>query len=327
MAILIGCSPSTGSSLLRRILNRHSQVFCGGETAMFAKEELYLDWQTNKHKLTRPSIFGLSNAGWHNFVGVELNEEYLCSAMQFKKLIKAHSDFPSFVEAFYRPSLESSGKKYWAEKTPSNAFTLQLFLDQFPNGKAVHIVRNPLDAIASLINRGMTPYNAVAVYLLNTTKALELNDNRGYLVKYEALVSEAEKTCQDLCQFLELEYEETMLVSSGQEKGVTKMKGWNYDETSKIEQGSVGRFALFDEETQAELLNRIALTKTNMVVKHKDINSIAHSLGYKLPTHKADSSFITILEKEKEADLSKRYFSRYYFRRSNYPLTFGDELV
>lgn len=327
MAILIGCSPSTGSSLLRRIMNRHSQIFCGAETSMFAKEGLYLDWEANKHKLTRPSIFGLSNTGWHNFVGVELDAEYQCTPLQLKKLIKAHSDFPSFVEAFYQPSLKSADKKYWAEKTPSNAFTLQLFLNIFPQGKTIHIVRHPLDAIASLMNRGMTAYNAVAVYLLNTAKALEVNDDRCHLVKYEALVVEAEKTSEELCRFLGLKFEATMLESSGKEKGVSKMEGWNYDETNKIQQGSVGRFSLFDQETRAEVLNRIAFTQTCMNVNHKDIRSISDTLGYALPTYEADSEIITLLEQEKEADLSKRYFSRYYFRRSNYPLIFGDELV
>ena len=51
MPILIGCSPSTGSSLLRRILNRHSQVFCGPETSLLTKKGFYSDWDLYKNRI------------------------------------------------------------------------------------------------------------------------------------------------------------------------------------------------------------------------------------------------------------------------------------
>jgi len=155
------------------MLDRHPEIFCGPESAMFAKQQLYNDWQGYKSKLFRKSLFGLSTAGWQNFTGVDLGEEYLWSKAEAKELVMRHTTFKSFVEAFYARILEETGKRLWAEKTPSNAFVMESFLSSFgAEAKAIHITRHPLDCIASLCLRGMTAYNAASVYLLNTSKAL-----------------------------------------------------------------------------------------------------------------------------------------------------------
>jgi len=329
MSILIGCSPSSGSSLLRRLLNRHSEIFCGSETSLFAKEELYLDWKKNKGKINRPSLFGLSNAGWHNLIGVELTEEYGYNPKEFRELLKKnHKDFSDFISDFYKPILESNKKSVWAEKTPSNAFTLEFFLERFEKGKVIHIVRNPYDAISSLYSRGMTLYNAVAVYLLNTAKALELKGNeRCITIKYEDLVDEPKKILEIICSKIGLAYEEQMLVPSMAEGGVTHMSGWNYKETEPIRQGSVGRFQLLDEETQSALLTRIAITSTNLTFASRTIKGICRSLGYSIIDGSEEPSIIDVLEREKKEDIKRRHFSRAYFRKSNYPIIFSSELI
>ena len=324
MSILIGCSPSSGSSLLRRILNRHSKVFCGSETSLLAKAALYTDWQKHRKKLIANSIWGLPNAGWHKFIGIELTEEYGYTKVDFKRLMEQeHSSFQNFISAFYQPILKKYSKQIWAEKTPSNAFTLHLFLDAFPEGKAIHIVRHPLDAIASLTNRGMSAYNAVAVYLLNTAKALELiNDPRVITLKYEDLVMRPQRTLEELCKFLEITYEEKMLLPPGKEGGVESMKGWNYKETETVQQGSMGRFQKLQQAKQDELLSRVLMTKTSLPLQHRSIAAIAKQLDYDLPLHSIEVNMKEILKRDKARDLRSRLFSKTYFNKANYPISF-----
>ena len=157
-------------------------------------------------------------------------------------------------DSFYRYALEKSGKTIWAEKTPSNAFTLKLFLDNFPDSKVIHITRDPLDCIASLVNRGMDVYNATCVYMLNTLKALEVYNNKNaYLIKYEDLTSNPEQTLHDLMQFLGLTYEAAMLLPDEKPTGVTSMKGWQYKETEAIKNQSVGRFKILNPVNQQQI--------------------------------------------------------------------------
>lgn len=329
MSILIGCSPSTGSSLLRRILNRHSMVFCGSETSLFAKEELYINWKKNKNKLTKPSIFGLSNAGWHNFIGVEFSEEYNISHKAFKDLIASETTtFSSFISGLYKPILEDHNKSIWAEKTPSNAFTLELFLNEFKNSKVIHLVRNPLDTIASLYNRGMSMYNATAVYLMNTAKGLELYDNDNCLtIHYEELVTRPKDILMQLCNFLDIPFEEKMHEATKAEKGIAHMDGWKYKETEKVQQGSIGRFQLMNPRLRTELMERIAMTYSSLDTMHKSIPDICTTLNYSLPQLISNNQSLLRFQTEKKEDMKSRYFKKAYFNRNNYPIYFSCELV
>jgi len=214
-------------------------------------------------------------------------------------------------------------KEIWAEKTPSNAFTLHHFLDTFPGGYVIHIVRHPLDAIASLTNRGMSEYNAVAVYLLNTAMALELiNHPRVITIKYEDLVIDPESTIEQMCSYLGLEYEKTMLLATGRESGVDSMKGWNYKETAPVQQGSMGRFGKLGLAQQKQLLDRIAITKTSLPLEHQSIYEIANRLKYELPDLENSGNMKSILIREKSSDLRTRMFTKAHFTKTNYPLVF-----
>lgn len=330
MSVLIGCSPSTGSSLLRRILNRHPDVFCGSETSLFAKEELYTNWAKSKTKITRSSVFGLSSAGWHDFIGISLEEDYLWSKSEVKKLIREDApDLNEFAHSFYRPILEREHKKVWAEKTPSNAFTLGLFLKSFPKGKVIHIVRNPLDTISSLHNRGMDLYSAVNVYLLNTAKALEVVDHpNAFLIKYEDLVDKPQEQLERLSEFLGVEYHDSMLEPSRDEGGVKKMEGWKHKETADVNSASVGRFAEGSDDLKQVILARIRLTEINLDLKHKSISELADTLGYSLPVKSTiPEGLISKLNSERKDDIRKRHFSRAYFRKDNYPIEISDGLA
>ncbi len=326
MAVLIGCSPSTGSSLLRRMLNRHSEIFCGSETYLFSKEALYTDWQQSHKKLLRPSLFGLTNAGWHIFVGVELGEDYNYSKLDFKKLLaKRHSDFSKFINAFYEPLMKKNKASVWVEKSPSNAFTLDLFLDHFTTGKAIHIVRDPLDVVASLYNRGMTMYNATAVCLLNMSKILNIPSDKIITVKYESLVANPTDVLSELCSFLELSFEPIMLLPQRGESGGTTMKGWNYEETQKVEQGSVGRFQKLNTQLQEDILKCIYYIRQTRFENFVSITELRKEL-YQLDTPVIkDSNYQEKLVREKAADIHQRHFSNAYFKKQNYPLIIRGE--
>ena len=274
----------------------------------------------------RPSVFGLSNAGWHNVVGLELAEDYNTTKLDIKRLIShGYDSFPEFVDAFYEPILQHYSTDFWVEKTPSNAFTLELFLDRFPQGKAIHIVREPLDVIASLHNRGMSLYNAVSVSLLNMSVAYSISSDRLLLVKYEELVSEPMETLSSICQFISIDFERGMLEQSRGEGGVSRMDGWNYDERAKAQKGSIGRFQLLKKELKEEILGRIALHKHNLDTSCHSIPELRSAI-YSRDTDIVEvDGLLSRMTKEREEDIKKRYFTSAYFRRSNYPIVIGDE--
>lgn len=322
MSVLIGCSPSTGSSLLRRMLDRHSEIFCGSETSLFAKPLLYTDWKANKAKLSRSSIFGLNNGGWHNFIGVDLSSEYLLTKAELRKMTQQdYASFPDFSTAFYKPVLKQSNASLWIEKTPSNAFTLELFLNTFNEGRVIHIVRDPLDVIASLHNRGMDLYNAVAVCLLNMAAALETRNNpRSHLVKYETLISEPTATLKGICHFLGLPYQASMLEPRSNEAGISHMEGWQYDEREPVKEGSIGRFVRLEKDLQTEIRNRASSISVTLPFEFNTISRIREYLYSKKDANDGDSIISYKLRNEMRADIRKRHFSISHFKKHNYPL-------
>lgn len=309
---------------MRRILNRHSEIFCGSETSIFSKSQLYQDWDKYKGRLLKKSVFGLSNAGWHNFIGVMLDDEYDRTKKELKSLLEECDSFPSFINEFYKPILAGEQKSIWAEKTPSNAFTLLPFLESFGSeDQVIHIVRHPLDTIASLVARGMTAYNATSIYLLNVNEALKTVDSkRSHLIKYEDLVSKSEESCLALCDFIGVSYEPGILEPKSDEGGLTQMSGWLSDETAKPSSISVGRYQslpLGHRKTLASYVQGIA------TIDKVSITSLAERLGYSLNLRtEIDEALLALMKSERQTDIRKRRFSNYHFKSHNYPIQIVD---
>ncbi len=70
--VIMGGSGSTGSSLLKNILNRNSKIFAGTETSLFCKKGIYFNWSSAKSRLLKRGVRGLRNFGFHIYNGTDL---------------------------------------------------------------------------------------------------------------------------------------------------------------------------------------------------------------------------------------------------------------
>ena len=249
MSILIGGSASTGSSVLCQILNRHSLLFCGPETYLFTKTQFYKNWEGTKSRILKKNIRGIKSDSWHLYNGVDLNSSvYELDKTAILQMIKNSTTFSDFINSFFSFQLEKNGKNKWIEKTPSNSYMFQDFLDNFPNAKIILTVRDPYDIMASLLARGIEPYYASGICILNNLVCSHLwNHEQMFTLKYEDLVLNTRAVISKLCSFIGIEIEEGMFEST--EKDI-KMAGWNYSETQPLNIGSVGRFDQLDPKKQ-----------------------------------------------------------------------------
>ena len=246
MAIIIGCSGSTGSSLLKTILNRHSQIFAGPETCLFAYPSVYKNWELEKNKL----LDDILTDGWVIRKGVNLLQtEYGWQEVELKQLLQKSTSFQVFVTNFFQKSLTEKHKTVWIEKTPVNAYGFQAFLDNYPTGKVIQIIRNPYDTIASLMARGMNAYYATGYYVYNTAIATSSYKHPSYYqLKYEDLVADPIATLLQLCEFLQLPFEEEIVTAKHEQRSEpTTMKGWQHHETDAVVSSSIGRFQQMEE--------------------------------------------------------------------------------
>lgn len=290
MRILIGGSPSTGSSVFRQVLNRHPQVFCGPETNLFCYKSLYDRWRSGRHKLLRKGIFGLNRTDVRRIAGVFPDDpEFGWSLREIRALARAHDSFAAFADAFFSRPLANAGKIHWAEKTPANVMMFPVFTGAFEDSHLVHMFRNPYDTVASLAARGMTAFEAAAVYLLHTAHGLAARTLPGYCeLKYESFTRDPEEALRTaVLEPFGLEYFPEML-SEGNNlmASPSRMPGWRSDETDSVSDQSVSRF----EQASPEIRQAIAtaLWAIRITPKHASahdlpcdtIEGICSELGY-----------------------------------------------
>lgn len=262
MAILMGGSGSTGSSMLRRVFNRHPAVFSAAELNFFNKEQIFENWNLAKHRLLSSRFFRLTTKGWFAYRGTYLlHEDYGWNRAELKELISSSSTLRQFVDAFFARPLAKHSATIWLEKTPSNAYSFTRFLEYFDDGLVIHTARNPLDSVASLVKRGFAPIYASGLWVYNTATAMNAeSSDRYFLVRYEDLVTNPEKQVDTLLKTLGLDFEPTMLDGEGNPEGkYTGSKTWLNRPDGKISTSSMGRFNKLDKEKQEEIITALTL--------------------------------------------------------------------
>jgi hypothetical protein len=330
MSVLIGGSGSTGSSLLRQILNRNSALFCGPETSLFCKASLFDNWSSHKSKLLNRGYRGLRSNSWHIYRGTDLlKKEAGHTEDGVRNLVKNSSSFSAFANAYFESNLENTGSSMWLEKTPGNVYNFSRFLKAFPDGKIIHIYRNPYDTIASLVSRGFSHYYATGIYLLNTSFGLSQRGNPNYTeLSYENLVSDTEETVMNICRFLKVNYRPEMLMPSKDkyDDDPSQIGKWTYDERGEIESGSIGKFdslSSTDQELIISATHRIQIISSlahSEKLSCKKVEEICAALKYPFKTEE-NSDSLTQLKSQRQKDLVIRTKKMAYYNFLNYPLT------
>jgi hypothetical protein len=207
--IFIICQPRSGSTLLQHILGGHSQVHALPEPWLM----LHL-------------VYGLRSTG----LEAEYNARYAYLALK-GFLGRIPGGEGTYVEAvrnmaftLYESALESSGKRYFLDKTPRYYFIIPELYRLFPGAKFIFLLRNPLAVLSSTDD-----------YVSGNLKRLFVTDRkhdmltaprlicegiqqlgeRAAVVHYEKLVMEPEKTVKNLCEKIGLAFEPDMLTYGG----------------------------------------------------------------------------------------------------------------
>lgn len=309
--------------MLRQILNRHPEIVCGPETHLFCKSQLYNDWESSKNRIFKKSIFGLKSSGFHPFNGMDISELPSLDRSEYIKMLERSKNVFEFWIDISMRLLELREGQVYGEKTPCNSIHFKEALQSNQKLYCIHIYRNPYDTIASLVNRGKNPMQALALYLYNTSNGLRARDMDNYLsISYESLVQEPLVQMTKLLAHLGLDFSEQILKPSEvKNSAVTKLESWKYDETEKVQSGSVNRFRKLDDKRKAVIHTLIQKVRLHSSIS--DINSIreiCHELNYEF----FEDQSIVLDQARKDFDLHKASyrFGKKRFRGLKYPFSF-----
>lgn len=201
-AVLIGGCGRSGTTMLRELINRHSRIAIGPETAILCDiintSRLAVEWG-----VIEPDV---------------------------RRRMGSSRSIVEFAQGFFRDYARKNGKARWGDKTPRNIRFTQRLLNQFPNSRLIHIIRDGRDVACSLrnhpkevIRHGKVVPNNVNLpiwfcarrWIDDTGLGLMFRGHPRVLeVRYEQLVLEPEAELRRICEFLGETYEAVMLDAS-----------------------------------------------------------------------------------------------------------------
>ncbi|WP_406276206.1 sulfotransferase [Nocardia sp. NBC_00881] len=171
----------SGSTLLRCILDSHSKIYSPHELHLGSIEVEAVD-------------------------GAQLSIGRLDMTQHDLKFIL-------WDQLVYR-QLVGSGKKFIVEKTPANTLIHEQILSCWPDARFIILYRNPIDICRSFVNSGIfTEAEEACESILQWSERLEaaaLHPD-SIEVRYEKLIETPDIVFRDLCRFIGVDYEPTML--------------------------------------------------------------------------------------------------------------------
>jgi Sulfotransferase family len=202
------CTVRSGSTLLRLLLDSHSQLH--------SPHEVHL-----------------------KDIRVELKSKYAERAIAEVKLTAAELENITWDWILHR-ELQVAAKRYLVNKTPSDVFIADRILECWPDARFIFLLRHPLAIARS--RHELRPQDSDERNLemvLRYAEALEDARGRhpGLTVRYEDLASDPAAVTQEVCRFLGVPWEASMLDYGRFQHG--RMRAGLGDWKDKIKSGEV----------------------------------------------------------------------------------------
>jgi Sulfotransferase family len=211
--------PRSGTKLLRSILNNHSEI-----SIPF--------WESNfiPKYIEKADAFGdLSNYDnfrefYNFFIKIEFFNK-ITEKTKYKELgymrqwyeaIENYT-YAGSLSAFFKMYAQKNNKPRWGDKSPGYMLHIGELRRLFPDSKFVHIIRDVRDHCLSIMNVwNWNPYRA-AQYWIDwiekcKTDAQSYLANDYYEIKFENLITDSETEIKNLCSFLSIKYEKSMMI-------------------------------------------------------------------------------------------------------------------
>lgn len=199
--IFIGGVPRSGTSLVQKILDMHSQIYAGPE----------FDHLNELSKVYRNMKRGVENQR---------------QVFYYDKK-KLQENFGRLINDIFRSKIEKEGVQFLSEKTPSNVLVFNELIELFPEAKFIFVVRDPRANINSFKNVAsrasefgdkvpvgndlFNDLNLINQYIWAGNDFHLKHGKSCHLLRYESLLKDPKTEIQNLCDFIGIPFELQML--------------------------------------------------------------------------------------------------------------------
>ena len=212
MPIVVG-SPRSGTTLLRLMLDAHSELSIPPETGFLT---LGPNLRGNGEQLRRNFYDAIVNYGhpgpsWNDF---EISKEDFWSALSEITPFSVAEGY----RAFYRLYATRRGKPRWGDKTPVYCKHLDTIRQLLPEARFIHIIRDGRDAALSLRRMWFSPGWEIETQASYWRECIVSARRAGaghadYLeIHYEDLVLNTRATLERVCEHINLTYEDALFI-------------------------------------------------------------------------------------------------------------------
>lgn len=199
--------PRSGTTLLRLMLDRNSELAIPGETHFLPALAARLPQLKSREDFL---AFVVGAQTWPN-LGVD--------EAALRRAVHAFEPFTvsDGLRCFYRLYAKSRGKARWGDKTPPYRSHLKTIEDLLPEAHFVHVIRDGRDAALSLRGLWWGPGDDIEAqahfWVEQITHTRQESQQVAHYaeVRYEDLVSDPEPTLRGICDYLALRFEPGML--------------------------------------------------------------------------------------------------------------------
>lgn len=205
---LVG-APRSGTTILQSLLAAHPKITSFPETKFFH----YLWTGCLKSKL--PDRL-------HEFFYKEICRPELYDELQIRR--QSTTDRVAWFVGILDRLAAEEGNEIWLEKTPEHVYFIQDIFNYLPDAKFIHIIRNPLDVVASMrkatsdsLNNALWGGEWTLEFCIQRWKSsalisLRFRDSPQHLVvRYEDLLADKIRFLSQCCYFIDVAYDVEMV--------------------------------------------------------------------------------------------------------------------
>lgn len=264
-------APRSGTTVLRLLLNQHSELCVPPETwffpLRFEKVRKYGDFsQLEQREEFSWDVAATLSESQHPVSYVfQMTPDQVVQAITERKADTYVKAYAAFMEHVAR----RDGKARWGDKTPYHTAFIETLATCFPRAKLIAIVRDPRDVVASIQNTtwGRLWYPHIFAASKRWALAIEgieearrhLGPDRLLCLRYEDFVQDPEAGARQMCELLEVEYEPAML--NYFEKGIDKVpegaRSWHQKISQPISASNVGNWRRRYNASQVSLIETV----------------------------------------------------------------------
>lgn len=253
--------PRSGSTLLQRVLMSHHAIASVAEPWIMLPL-VYINKQE-----------GVLTEYSHQ-VSFKAVEDFISNLP--RKEDDYYETLKKFTDTLYSMQCKEN-ELYFLDKTPRYYYIITEILKIYPNAKFIFLFRNPLHIMSSMVQTwGKGRFKRMYVFNRDLTEGSQLLidgynkvKDKSYALKYEDFVKNPKKHIIELCNYLEIQFDEGMLTSfSTQDTKGRAGDPTGINEYKKIETNSIEKWkSTFNTSIRKRYIKQYILSVDSQVLK------------------------------------------------------------